>query len=55
MYSNCDLLKEHCVMNFINIPFGGTCLSLDDFYDIHFEKVSSNFELNCLLLFYEYI
>ena len=57
MYGNCYSLKEHCAMNFINIPFRGTCLSLDDFddfYDIHFEKVPSNFDLNYLVLFCEY-
>lgn len=57
MYGNCYSLKEHCAMNFINIPFRGTCLSLDDFdefYDIHFEKVPSNFDLNYLILFCEY-
>ena len=44
-------------MNFINIPFRGTCLSLDDFddfYDIHFERVPCNFDLNYLILFCEY-
>ena len=57
MYGNCYSLKEHCVANFINYPFRGTCLSLDDFddfYDIHFEKVPSNFDLNYLILFCEY-
>lgn len=57
MYGNCYSLKEHCAANFINYPFRGTCLSLDDFddfYDIHFEKVPSNFDLNYLILFCEY-
>ena len=57
MYGNCYSLKEHCAMNFINIPFRGTCLSLDDFddfYDIHFERVPCNFDLNYLILFCEY-
>ena len=50
-------LYEYCQMNFINIPFRGTCLTLDDFddvYNIHFEKVPNNFDLNYLLLFCEY-
>ena len=50
-------LYEYCQMNFIYIPFRGTCLTLDDFddvYNIHFEKVPSNFDLNYLLLFCEY-
>ncbi|OUO25847.1 hypothetical protein [Eubacterium sp. An3] len=50
-------LKDYCAANFINIPFRGTCLSLDDFddfYGMHFEKVPSNFDLNYLILFCEY-
>lgn len=50
-------LYEYCQMNFINISFRGTCLTIDDFDDvhnIHFEKVPSNFDLNYLLLFCEY-
>lgn len=50
-------LYEYCQMNFIYIPFRGTCLNLDDFDDvhnIHFEKVPSNFDLNYLILFCEY-
>ena len=57
MNGNSYSLKEHCAMNFMNVPFRGTCLSLDDFddfYDIHFEKVPSNFDLNYLVLFCEY-
>lgn len=50
-------LYDHCQMNFINIPFRGTCLTLDDFddfYNIHFEKIPSDFDLNYLILFCEY-
>lgn len=57
IYGNYYSLKEHCAANFMNVPFRGTCLSLDDFddfYDIHFEKVPSNFDLNYLVLFCEY-
>ena len=57
MYGNYYSLQELCAANFINIPFRGTCLNLDDFddfYDIHFEKVPSNFDLNYLILFCEY-
>lgn len=54
MYGNYYSLKEYCATNFMNVPFRGTCLSLDDFYDFHFEKVPSNFDLNYLVLFCEY-
>lgn len=47
-------LYEYCQMNFLNIPFRGTCLNLDDVHNIHFEKVPSNFDLNYLILFCEY-
>lgn len=50
-------LYDYCQMNFINIPFRGTCISLDDFndvYNLYFERVPSNFDLNYLLLFCEY-
>ena len=50
-------LYDYCQMNFISIPFRGTCLTLDDFddvYNLHFERVPSNFDLNYLLLFCEY-
>lgn len=57
MYGNLNSLRDHCAANFMNVPFRGTCLSLDDFddfYGIHFEKVPSNFDLNYLILFCEY-
>ncbi|NDO51698.1 hypothetical protein FMM75_20750 [Lachnospiraceae bacterium MD335] len=56
-YGNNWSLSEHCQMNFLNIPFRGTCLTLDDFDDVHnthFEKVPSQFDLNYLVLFCEY-
>lgn len=57
MYGNFYSLQECCAANFMNVPFRGTCLSLDDFddfYNIHFEKVPSEFDLNYLVLFCEY-
>lgn len=57
MYGNVYSLQDHCAANFMNIPFRGTCLSLDDFddfYNIYFEKVPSKFDLNYLVLFCEY-
>ena len=56
-YGNIGGLKEFCEMAFINIPFRGTCLNLDDFdefYDFHFEKVPSNFSMDYLITFCEY-
>ena len=50
-------LHDFCAANFINIPFRGTCLSLDDFdefYDLHFEKSPKDFDLNYLISFCEY-
>ena len=57
MYGKCYSLKEQCAANFMNVPFREICLSLDDlddFYDIHFEKIQSDFDLNYLVLFCEY-
>ncbi len=56
-FGNSLSLSEYCQVSFINIPFRGTCLTLDDFdsfYNIHFEKVPSNFDLDYLILFCEY-
>lgn len=50
-------LYEYCQMNFISIPFRGTCLTLDDFedfYNIHFDRNPSDFDLNYLIRFCEY-
>lgn len=44
-------------MNFLNIPFRGTCLTLDDFedfYNIHFDRNPSDFDLDYLIRFCEY-
>lgn len=51
------VLREYSAANFINMPFRGTCISLDDFddfYKIHFEKVPSSFDINYLVSFCEY-
>lgn len=51
------VLREYSASNFMNIPFRGTCISLDDFddfYDIHYEKVPSVFNINYLVSFCEY-
>ena len=50
-------LREYSATNFMNIPFRGTCISLDDFddfYKIYFEKIPSNFDINYLISFCEY-
>lgn len=50
-------LYEYCQMNFLNIPFRGTCLTLDDFedfYNIHFDRNPSDFDLDYLIRFCEY-
>lgn len=50
-------LRESCAANFINLPFRGTCISLDDFddfYDYNFEKNPSDFNLEYLISFCEY-
>lgn len=56
-YGNVGTLSDFCGMVFINMPFRGTCLTLDDFdefYDFHFEKVPSNFSIDYLITFCEY-
>lgn len=50
-------LRETCAYSFSNLPFRGTCISLDDFddfYGYHFEKVPSGFDLDYLVSFCEY-
>ena len=50
-------LKDFRALNFGNLPFRGTCISLDDFddfYGYHFEKVPSEFEIDYLVSFCEY-
>lgn len=50
-------LREFCAGNFMQIPFRGTCLSLDDFEEskkLYFERHPRKFNLNYLLLFCEY-
>lgn len=56
-YNSNVTLKDCCENNFLNFPFRGTCLSLDDFeehYDIHYEKVPNDFNLEYLISFCEY-
>lgn len=51
------VLREYSAANFMNMPFRGTCMSLDDFddfYKIHYEKVPSGFDINYLVSFCEY-
>lgn len=51
------VLREYSAANFMNMPFRGTCMSLDDFddfYKIHYEKVPSEFDINYLVSFCEY-
>ncbi len=51
------VLREYSAENFMNMPFRGTCVSLDDFddfYKIHYEKVPSGFDINYLVSFCEY-
>lgn len=50
-------LKEFCGYNFINLPFRGTCISLDDFddfYGYHFQRNPKDLDLNYLVSFCEY-
>lgn len=56
-FGNVGTLNDFCGMAFINMPFRGTCLTLDDFdefYGFHFEKVASNFDIDYLITFCEY-
>lgn len=50
-------LRDFCALNFLNVPFRGTCVTLDDFddyYEYNFEKMPSNFDENYLVRFCEY-
>lgn len=50
-------LREYSAANFMNIPFRGTCISLDDFddfYEFYYEKIPRNFDINYLVSFCEY-
>jgi len=54
---NGSTLKDICAVNFVNLPFRGTCVSIDDFDDFYgyaFEKVPSAFNLDYLVSFCEY-
>lgn len=56
-FGNVGTLNDFCGMAFINMPFRGTCLTLDDFdefYGFHFEKIPSNFDIDYLITFCEY-
>ena len=53
MQGICYTLKDFCEGNFLNVPFRGTCLSLEDFddtYNYHFEKIPHDFDLNYLAI-----
>ncbi|MBR3299076.1 MAG: hypothetical protein IKI64_07725 [Clostridia bacterium] len=50
-------IKECCESCFINMPFRGTCITLDDFddvYDRHFEKSPRSVDMDYLVDFCEY-
>lgn len=50
-------LRDTCAMNFANLPFRGTCISLDDFddsYERHYERKPSAFDIDYLVSFCEY-
>lgn len=50
-------LKDYCATYFAQLPFRGTCISLedfDDFYEYSFEKNPSNFDIEYLVSFCEY-
>ncbi len=50
-------MRDYCAGRFFELPFRGTCLSLDDFdefYGYYFEKVPSNVDIDYLVTFCEY-
>ena len=50
-------LRDVCSRNFLNLPFRGTCVSLDDFdevYEQRFEPNPPHFDINYLINFCEY-
>ena len=50
-------LREYCAGTFLQLPFRGTCVSLDDFddfYEYHFEKAPSAFSIDTLVSLCEY-
>jgi len=55
--SNGTTIRNVCASYFLRFPFRDTCVSLDDFDDIHeyhFAKVPSDFDLDYLISFCEY-
>jgi len=55
--SNGTTIRNVCASYFLRYPFRDTCVSLDDFDDIHeyrFAKVPSDFDLDYLISFCEY-
>ena len=55
--SNGTTIRNVCARYFLRYPFRDTCVSLDDFDDIHeyhFAKVPSDFDLDYLISFCEY-
>lgn len=50
-------LKDYCAKNFMNLPFRGTCITLEDFDECHnlkFEENPVHFDLDYLVNFCEY-
>lgn len=50
-------LREYCASTFLQLPFRGTCVTLDDFddyYEYHFEKAPSAFSIDTLVTLCEY-
>ncbi len=50
-------LRDLCAAHFVNLPFRGTCISLDDFdefYGYHFDKTPLDFNFDYLISFCEY-
>ncbi len=54
---NSFTLREYCANTFPQLPFRGTCVTLDDFddfYGYHFEKAPLAFSIDVLVSFCEY-
>lgn len=52
-----ETLVKLCEKNFYSLPFRGTCLSLNDFNEVHdfnFDKQPSEFDIDYLISFCEY-
>lgn len=56
-FNNNVSLRDCCSFNFLNYPFRGTCVSLEDFdktHKMYFERIPHKFNLKYLVLFCEY-